>query len=253
MAICSLLAVGSGIGAYFVYLDLATYPEKPAVLTVAEAAALPEQTPPWVSLTDVRWRCDQTWLESDSRLDTVLASTTDEQIWIAASFSTGPKKCRQLLGSKPTGELNPLSPKRKEYLQQYGVLVGLPEGAKVYSLCTYCGRDNTQLGFYMLVGGVFALLALGLIVVWMNYVLTEEIAGRRTYNPTNEVRLTAGCLAALFFGLSLAISDFLVFGIPFLWVGIALGSIVMFAVVFPGRFESHVSNQREFFKQLLEQ
>jgi hypothetical protein len=144
------IVVGS-YGSITLWNELQETPTEPAYLSLEEALPLVDSEGLWVSLKNVKWDCRnivQTGSGKHANTYTVLTNI-DETIVVQAWRFSGHLSCEQILTRSPSGILRP------SCVECFGK-IGEQFNYTIYKnshafldLCTFCGRNNTNIFFMM--------------------------------------------------------------------------------------------------------
>jgi predicted outer membrane lipoprotein len=144
-----LLAAAFGFLGVSSWHDLQTMPERPEVLTLADAALRVNAGEfLWVELEDIEWDCSnivQSGGGSEARTEVVFTDESHNVLGVA-TFSDR-LACEDIVAGTAAGILRRMSDGVYERLSPRGFdLAGYADVEARVSLCAFCGRRNSLLG-----------------------------------------------------------------------------------------------------------
>ena len=168
--------IGLVIASFGAFLALTMYeqlreiPKQPQAISIDQIVdEMSYRDHLWVSIVDGKWDC-QNMAYTGKDTFAVLSNQT-ETLVIVASFDEK-ITCEDLIEKRPTGRLSKFVQRQFIYISNFIDFSRYESNTIFLSLCTYCGRSNSQIG--LVVGIVFLVLGL----------LYDKVTISRTRNST---------------------------------------------------------------------
>ncbi len=140
----------ASIGAFFSLTyynelrDIPVHPEQVSIENITGEMSTKDHA--WVSILDGKWDCNN--VAYNGRNTYAALSNKAETLIIVANFDEE-KTCQELQGFQPAGRLDEFARREFTYTANYIDFSRYGPNASLLSLCTYCGRQNSQLGIAM--------------------------------------------------------------------------------------------------------
>ncbi len=158
--------LGCGYFGFISWRELQELPEAPQQMNLAEASLLvSQQKTTWAIINDIQWDCNHIYYyKVDSKTNTDIVFTNkSKDIWGYAFFSRE-ITCNEVMQEKAVGILNYANDRERANLISNSFDVSQYEkNSKFLSLCTSCGRGNSQTGVILyLIMVILGVLLIGI-------------------------------------------------------------------------------------------